>query len=355
MELTIISSGYKVLGDTGVVVTIQVRVHRSRHAVLVPLVSLLPDRIDSSGIGQTLVFSTVINSLGTAYRTCCRLLSLGASQCGVSIDHTQSQTQAQGVGKAKPLVPVALIADVVGADVKLLMVVGLDAVDSLLQHTEHGVVDFLLRVVGDVVGFWFARLYIFFKWHVAVGVGLCQGNEGHVDAGGIEQVLILVGIGVELHGPQQLSVFLAAVYIEVAPAQGTPSVLIEVVGREPCKLRLVVGRVGTVDVVRQVGGSLVVVVIAFVEEVAEDAGCVGQFTLQGYGVFMAHDVVDVDVGIFAVVFNVDDLGARGVVGQFIGVAAHLVEVVAGSHSKDHDEGTDIFNSLGNHNFLIANF
>ena len=148
----------------------------------------------------------------------------------VDIGDAEGHTQTERVGKAQPFVPVAAVADVIATETDLLLVVGLNAVDGLFEHAEHGVVDLFLRVVRHVVGLGLAGLDIDLERHVAIGVGIGQCDEGHIDAGGVEEVLVLLGRGVELQCTQQLPVFLAAVFVEATPAQGTPAVLVEIVG-----------------------------------------------------------------------------------------------------------------------------
>ena len=95
--------------DTWIVVSVQIRVHRSTHTNLVPLVSLLPERIgNSSTIGST-IFATTIGILNKSYRVGCRLFSFSLRQSWVSIDYAESQTQAKGVCHLNPFGNVATI------------------------------------------------------------------------------------------------------------------------------------------------------------------------------------------------------------------------------------------------------
>ena len=102
-----IGGSHEVDRKTRILITVEVGIHRSAHAVLVPFISLLPDGVDGSCVGQTVILHAAVSLLDEAYRTCSRLLGLSLSQSSISIDHTQGQTQTQGVGHLGPLHHVA--------------------------------------------------------------------------------------------------------------------------------------------------------------------------------------------------------------------------------------------------------
>ena len=105
-------------------------------------------------------------------------------------------------------------------------------------------------------------------------------------------------------------------------------------------LGLVVGDESAVDVVGEVGGELVVVVVALVKEVAEARGGVGEFGLEFGRIFFTDDEVDVDVGVFGVILYLGFLLRGGAfVGQFVRTSAQFVEVVA-TGGREHDGGRE---------------
>ena len=95
-------------------------------------------------------------------------------------------------------------------------------------------------------------------------------------------------------------------------------------------LGLIVCHVSRIDVMREVGGYLIVVVISLIKECAEGGRSVCQSLLVSHRVVVRHGIVYVDVSVFAFVrFVRSNLAAR-IFRAFhaVGVAAHFVEVVA---------------------------
>ena len=90
----------------------------------------------------------------------------------VYVGDTQSHAKAQGVGKSKPLVPVAMIANIVCGITNLGCIRWLDTVYSLLQHTEHGIVNLSLGVVRHIVGLRNLGLHILLERHIAISIGI---------------------------------------------------------------------------------------------------------------------------------------------------------------------------------------
>ena len=96
-------------------------------------------------------------------------------------------------------------------------------------------------------------------------------------------------------------------------------------------LGLVVGHETRIDVMTQVGSGLIVVEKSLIEEVAENRVGRAQLTLQRQGVFLAHLIVDIDIGILGIVLFTRLLftAASGVIRQFVWILAHLIHVIAG--------------------------
>ena len=259
---------------------------------------------------------------------------------GVDVGDAQCHAKTEGVGEAEPLVGVAEVADVVAVDFILGGVFGVDAVGGLLEEAEHGVVNLGLGVVGYIVGLRHAGTNVLAEGHGSVGVGVGQGQEDVVDAGDVEHVAVARGGGVELEGAQKVAVFAGSLVVEVPPAGARPSVAVVVVGGFSGVLGLVVGDESAVDVVGEVGGELVVVVVALVKEVAEARGGVGEFGLEFGRIFFTDDEVDVDVGVFGVILYLGFLLRGGAfVGQFVRTSAQFVEVVA-TGGREHDGGRE---------------
>ena len=96
-------------------------------------------------------------------------------------------------------------------------------------------------------------------------------------------------------------------------------------------LGLVVGHETRIDVMTQVGSGLIVVEKSLIEEVAENRVSRAQLTLQRQGVFLAHLIVDIDIGILGIVIFTRLLftAASSVIRQFVWILAHLIHVIAG--------------------------
>ena len=96
-------------------------------------------------------------------------------------------------------------------------------------------------------------------------------------------------------------------------------------------LGLVVGHETRIDVMTQVGSGLIVVEKSLIEEVAENRVGRAQLTLQRQGVFLAHLIVDIDIGILGIVIFTRLLftAASSVIRQFVWILAHLIHVIAG--------------------------
>ena len=263
-----------------------------------------------------------------------RILCFLLSTSRVYVGDTQSHAKAQRIGKAEPLVPVAMIADIVGGITYLSSIAWLDAVYSLLQHTEHRIVNLSLGVVSHIVGLRNLGLHILLERHIAISISVGKRQESIVDTCGIEQVLILLGVFVELIGTQQGTILAAAVVVEMSPTSTAPSILIIIVRRLTCMLRLVVSHEARIDIMTQVGSDLIVVEESFIEEVAENGVGRAQLALQRQGISLAHLVVDVDVGILGIVILTRLLftAASGIIRQFVWILAHIVHVVARSQT-----------------------
>jgi len=100
------------------------------------------------------------------------ILSLLLSTGRIYIGNTQSHAKAQRIGKAEPLVPVTMIADIIGSVTYLSCIVWLDAINSLLQHTEHGIVNLCLSIISHIVGLRNLSLYILLERHIAISIGV---------------------------------------------------------------------------------------------------------------------------------------------------------------------------------------
>ena len=96
-------------------------------------------------------------------------------------------------------------------------------------------------------------------------------------------------------------------------------------------LGLVVGHETRIDVMTQVGSGLIVVEKSLIEEVAENRVGRAQLTLQRQGVFLAHLIVYIDIGILGIVLFTRLLftAASSVIRQFVWILAHLIHVIAG--------------------------
>ena len=96
-------------------------------------------------------------------------------------------------------------------------------------------------------------------------------------------------------------------------------------------LGLVVGHETRIDVMTQVGSGLIVVEKSLIEEVAENRVGRAQLTLLRQGVFLAHLIVDIDIGILGIVLFTRLLftAASSVIRQFVWILAHLIHVIAG--------------------------
>ena len=96
-------------------------------------------------------------------------------------------------------------------------------------------------------------------------------------------------------------------------------------------LRLVIGNETCIDIMTQVGSDLIIIEKSLIEEVAENRVGRAQLTLQRQGVFLAHLIVDIDIGILGIVLFTRLLftAASSVIRQFVWILAHLIHVIAG--------------------------
>lgn len=93
--------------------------------------------------------------------------------------------------------------------------------------------------------------------------------------------------------------------------------------------RLVVSHVAGIDIVREVGCALIIVVVALVEELAELSRSISQLLLVRSRVLFAHTIVEVDVGITCVGRLLRCyLSPGAIVLHSVRVAVHLFEVIA---------------------------
>ena len=94
-------------------------------------------------------------------------------------------------------------------------------------------------------------------------------------------------------------------------------------------LRLVVSHVSGIDIVREVGCALIVVVVALVEELAELSRSICQLLLVRSRVLFAHTIVEVDICIFRVGRLLGrNLSALVRILHSVRVAVHFIKVIA---------------------------
>ena len=94
-------------------------------------------------------------------------------------------------------------------------------------------------------------------------------------------------------------------------------------------LRLVVSHVSGIDIVREVGCALIVVVVALVEELAELSRSICKLLLVRSRVLFAHTIVEVDICIFRVGRLLGrNLSTLVRILHSVRVAIHFIKVIA---------------------------
>ena len=210
-----IAGSHKVNRDARILITVEVGIHRSTHAVLVPLISLLPDGIDGCGIRQSVILSTTISLVNEANGTCRRFLCLGLSQSGVSIDHAQCQSQTQGVGQLGPLQDIATIDGVVVAeDVVACEGIRGEHLDSAVEFFEELGIDLVEGIVALADG---TQCVVNVRNRpIVVGNTMHGEHLHHISKGSHLRLILLQCLGMHL-GPSRHDLHHAHFEHSVAP------------------------------------------------------------------------------------------------------------------------------------------